>query len=199
MQELFISRLIGIHLFQVVELESDERITAWWLVVSQFSEVEGLDEDSNHCSCAANDHLVLVVLSDYESNEEINAEDIGINLQEVELNLIVNGLHAIVVVDVHLVLYVQVDKHHENEEEHKWYLKGKEGNQRPKFEENDELELDREARVLHPFVKNLLAADRPILVLYLLSASVPTAKHQVEASQRDLNDDEVDGLIADER
>lgn len=103
------------------------------------------------------------------------------------------------VVDVHLVLYVQVDKHHENEEEHKWYLKGKEGNQRPKFEENDELELDREARVLHPFVKNLLAADRPILVLYLLSASVPTAKHQVEASQRDLNDDEVDGLIADER
>lgn len=118
MQELLISCLIGVHLFQVVELKSNERITAWWLVVSQFSEVKDLDKNGNDCGCTAYDHLILVVLGDYEGNEEINAENIRINLQEVELYLIVNGFHAIVIVDVHLVLYVQVNKHHEDEKEH---------------------------------------------------------------------------------
>lgn len=38
-----------------------------------------------------------------------------------------NDLHPVVVVDIHLVFYVEVNKHHKNEEQDNWNLESKEG------------------------------------------------------------------------
>jgi hypothetical protein len=103
-----------------------------------------------------------------------------------------------VVVDVHLVLDVEVDEGHEDEEEDQGHLEGEEGNQRPDFEEDDEFEFDREARVLHLLMKDLLAADWLILILRQPLPPIPAAEHQIEASKCNLNDDEVDSLVADQ-
>lgn len=102
------------------------------------------------------------------------------------------------VVDVHLILHIEVDQHHEDQKQHQWHFKCEEGDQRPDLEEDDQLEFNRESRELHLLMQDLLASYRTVLVLSMTFRPVPTAEHQIEPSQRDLDDDEVDGLVADE-
>lgn len=78
---------------------------------------------------SANRYFIGVVLGDDEGGEEINTEDIGINFKELKLELIIDGFHAVVVVDIHLILGVKIEESYEDEEEHEWHLKGKESYQ----------------------------------------------------------------------
>ncbi len=86
------------------------------LVRIQFAEIEGLYEDSYDCCAPCDDHFELVILGDEEDDEKVYAEDIGVYFEEAELNLVVNHLHPVVIVDVHLVLHVEVDERYEDYE-----------------------------------------------------------------------------------
>jgi hypothetical protein len=108
-QELLVPALVRIDVVQSIDGESDQRVPARWLVVPQSAEVDDLDQDGENGSPPADDDLVGFVLRDDESGKEVHTEDIGVELQELELNAIIYHLHAIVVVYVHLVLHVKVD------------------------------------------------------------------------------------------
>lgn len=71
-------------------------------------------------------------------------------------------------------------------------MKSKESDERPDFEEDDELELNREARKLHLFMKNLLAADGFLFIFCFGLATVPAAIHEIETCQSYLHNDEGD-------
>ena len=101
---------------EIIKIKSHKGVTAGRLVLIQFTKVEGLDDNGNYCCSSSNYHLELIVLCDEEGEEQVEAEDVGVNFKEFELDLVVNHLHSVVVVDVHLVLYVQVNQHHEDQE-----------------------------------------------------------------------------------
>ena len=77
-------------------------------------------------------------------------------------------------------------------------MEGEECYKRPDFEQYYQLELYWETRVLHLFMKNFLAANRLVLVLYYLSSLAPTAKHHVKTCQNNLHNDEIQSLVADQ-
>ena len=69
-------------------------------------------------------------------------------------------------------------------------MKSEESDERPDFEEDDELEFDWEARKLHFFMKNLLATDRFLFIFCFGLAAIPAAIHKIETRQSYLNYDE---------
>lgn len=77
-----------------------------------------MDYGGNDGGSSPNNHLELIVLSDEEDKQQVYAEDVGVNFKEFEFDLVIDHLHSVVVVDVLLVLYIQVDQHHEDQEQH---------------------------------------------------------------------------------
>jgi hypothetical protein len=75
-------------------------------------------------------------------------------------------------------------------------MESKESYERPKFVENDKLELERKARVLHLFMKNFLTSIRLILIFDNFLFRVPEAVEKVQRSENNLNNNSCDSLIA---
>ena len=68
------------------------------LSIIQFPEVHQLDSNKGQGDHSSDCVLIEIMLSEDEGLVEIYGEDIRINFQKLELDIIVDDLHAIVVV-----------------------------------------------------------------------------------------------------
>ena len=74
------------------------------------------------------------MLREDEGNVQIYGEDIGVDLQEFELDLVIDDLHTIVIVEVHLVFDVEKQEGDEDEEQDQGHVEGIEGDEGPDLE-----------------------------------------------------------------
>lgn len=121
-----------------------------------------------------------------EDNEHEYNEDIGIEAEEVELYLVSDDLDSKVSVKILLVLKVEVDESKEDEDHDYGSVEAEEGGKWPELKEHYQFELDGEARVLYPFMEDLLAPHWLILVLHSLTPLVPNAVDDVHIGKHHL-------------
>lgn len=96
---------------------------------------ENILEDDGGCDHnGGNDVLHGGVLRGDEDYEHENHEHVGVEPQEIKLQLVVDHLHAVVGVKVPLVDHNVEDQPDEDEEEHDRCVEAEEGHHRPKFE-----------------------------------------------------------------
>lgn len=137
-----------------------------------------------------------MVLGIDKDDVDVYSEQVGIELQEVELDSRADDLGTVVEVKVELVLNEMKHQRKQNEEEHHRDVKGEESDQGPKLVQNDHFELEGETGKLHFLVQQLLAAVGLVLVLHLAFVRVPAAEEQIYPRQNYLHNHSRDGLVA---
>lgn len=112
--ELLVASLIRIDLLEAIYVKRNEGIRAGGLAVLYFSEIKDLYKYGKDCCASSNDAFIDVVLRNDEIDKKTHTEYIGVDLKEPKLHLVIDHLHPIVIVDILLIFYVQVDQAHED-------------------------------------------------------------------------------------
>lgn len=160
------------------------------------AEVESLEKEGDGCHDGGEDILEGCVLGRYEDDRHEHYEDVGVDAEEVQLNLVVDHFHSEVVVGVELILHVVVHQSHQNRHQHHWCVEAEEGSQGPEFEHDYQLELNGEARVLDFGVQQALASYWVLLILDYFAPLVPQAVDEVDGAEDEVDDDERESLPA---
>lgn len=113
--------------------------------------------------------------------------------------MIVDHLHSVVSIEVLAVIHQKENQSDEYKEQYQRGLKGVEYDERPRFEQNDQLKLHREARSCYCFMKLFLGKTWIIIIKQFLSRTCPTAIEYIESSQNQLNYQKVYCLIANRK
>ena len=118
-------------MIEFIQAKSYKRILGWRFSIGQLPEIEDLNEYSDYCCCSSDHNLIHIVLRPEEGYQEVNAEDIRVYSEEFELNLIMDHLHSVVVVYIHLIFDIQINKNDEDKKQYNRNLESKEGYQWP--------------------------------------------------------------------